>query len=58
VTWIFPDGRLAPHPWFAPATGRADIGELARARCAIVEGMQRSLMTTTPDISGVRLLLP
>jgi hypothetical protein len=21
-------------------------------------GMQRSLMTTTPDISGVRLLLP
>ena len=48
--WIFPDGQAGSYPF--PDRRY----EERPPECAIVNVMQRSLMTTTPDISGVRLL--
>jgi hypothetical protein len=49
MMWIFPDGRLAPQPF-------PDNRYEEDPRVRYGRAMQRSLMTTTPDISGVRLL--
>jgi hypothetical protein len=49
MAWIFSRaGRLAPDSFPAAVTRKIRY-------CRV---MQRSLMTTTPDFSGVRLLLP
>jgi hypothetical protein len=38
--------------------GPAGSSSISTTRVRYRRGMQRSLMTTTPDFSGVRLLLP